>query len=178
MRYCVLFGACILLPVFFSPCHAIDALSVVAGGGDSTDMLRLELQSNWGERWFAGDRGYLSGFWDIDLADWRQEHWHNLSNKNHNIVEIGVTPVFRYQGYGNEGYYIDAGIGMHQLSDAYDNGGRQLSTRFEFGTVVGAGYRFASGWECGANIEHYSNGGISSPNSGVNFLALRISKGF
>ena len=62
---------------------------------------------------------------------------------------------------------------MHQLSKFYNNDGHRLSTLFEFGDHIGIGYVFKNHWEIGAKIEHFSNGGYSEPNSGVNFFDVR-----
>lgn len=172
------FGIGLLLSLLSCTSHAIDAVTVVVGDSDSTNLLRVESEWTWASRWFASDGGYLSGYWDLDLAGWRETKWRDVPDHHRDLGEIGITPMFRYRGNGNTGYYVDGGIGLHQFSALYNNGGRELSTHFEFGSVIGVGYRFASGWECGADIEHYSNGGISSPNSGVNFFALRGSKTF
>ena len=72
------------------------------------------------------------------------------------------------------GWYAEAGIGAHVLSALYDNGGKQLATRFQFGDHVGAGYVFANGAELGLSVQHFSNGGIKKPNDGVNFAILRL----
>jgi hypothetical protein len=90
-----------------------------------------------------------------------------------NLVDIGLTPVFRYRRDDRRGLYGEVGIGIHHLSGHYDNGGEQLSTRFQFGDHLGAGYVFDNGLDLGLKVQHFSNGGVKEPNSGVNFLVLK-----
>jgi len=71
------------------------------------------------------------------------------------------------------GFYMEGGIGFHRLSDLYNNDGRRLSTLFQFGDHIGAGYIFDNKWEIGAKIQHFSNGGYRKPNSGVNFIEVK-----
>ena len=35
------------------------------------------------------------------------------------------------------------------------------------------GYVLANGWDIGAKIQHFSNGGYKKPNSGVNFFVVK-----
>ena len=70
------------------------------------------------------------------------------------------------------------GIGTHLLSELYDNGGRQLSTAFQFGDHIGVGYVTADGMDIGLLIQHFSNGSIKQPNDGVNFAVVRMAYPF
>ncbi|MFZ6774372.1 acyloxyacyl hydrolase, partial [Undibacterium sp. SXout7W] len=41
--------------------------------------------------------------------------------------------MFRLQNDNKRGFYSEAGIGLHMLSEIYNNNGRQFSTNFQFG---------------------------------------------
>ncbi len=69
----------------------------------------------------------------------------------------------------------DAGIGAHLLSELYNNNDDRLSTAFEFGSKLGIGYIFSPRASVGLSIQHYSNGGIKHPNSGVDFVSMKVS---
>lgn len=167
----VLFGAHIC-------CHAVDSASVELATGNFTQMVRAGGQWDWQQKWFDSGNYFLGGYWNLTAADWHSTRYFNRPGNIQNIFDLGVTPVFRLQRQERIGPYFEASIGAHLLSDRYDNNGRNLSTRFEFGDSLGVGYQFAEGWDVGFNVQHFSNGGVEQPNSGVNYLAIRVGKRF
>jgi len=90
-----------------------------------------------------------------------------------NIGDIGITPVLRWQSDDKHGLYAEAGIGAHLLSEVYNNNGRAFSTSFQFGDHIGVGYVFNNKLDIALKVQHFSNGGIKHPNSGVNFAVLK-----
>lgn len=158
--------------------YAIDSGSLEFGTGNFTQMVRIGMQWDWQQKWFENEDSFLGGYWDLTAAGWRGTRYCNIKGNIQTIVDIGITPVFRFQQRGGIGPYVEAAIGAHLLSGRYDNNGRDLSTRFEFGDSLGIGYQFPGGWEGGLKIQHLSNGGIKKPNSGVNFVFVRIGKRF
>jgi hypothetical protein len=155
-----------------------DSVSLEAGSGPKVRMIRAGLQSDWGARWFRSNGAHLSGYWDLSLAQWRGSAHQNQPGRHQNITNLGFTPVFRYQRDDKLGWYAEAGIGVNLLSELYDNDGNRLSTAFQFGDHIGAGYVFDNKWEVGAKLQHFSNGGIKRPNSGANFVILKASRRF
>jgi len=153
--------------------YAADSASVEFGTGNKTQMARLGLQWNWENQWWKSNGTHIGGYWDLSLAQWRGTRFQNSDNTQ-NITSIGITPVFRFQSDTLKGFYGEAGIGAHYLSDLYNNNGRQLSTRFEFGDHLGIGYVFQNKADLGLKIQHFSNGGIKHPNNGVNFAVIRL----
>jgi lipid A 3-O-deacylase len=156
----------------------VSSASAEFGTGDKTRMLRLGIQSDWNARWFQSNGTHLSGYWDLTLAKWRGTAFRDVQGATQSITDIGFTPVFRFQRDDKRAWYGEAGIGVHRLSDLVDNSGNQLSTRFQFGDHIGAGYVFANQWEVGVKIQHFSNGGYKKPNSGVNFIEVKASRHF
>lgn len=65
---------------------------------------------------------------------------------------------------------------MHLFSNTTITGDKRMGTNFEFGDHVGLGIRFGerSQYDLAYRYQHYSNGGISNNNSGVNFSEFRL----
>ena len=165
---------CIL--VALSPASAAaDSFSVEFGAGDKTKMVRLGAQWKWDSVWWRSNGTHIGGYWDLTVAHWRGNRFRNIPGNTQNITAIGMTPVFRFQNDSLKGFYAEAGIGAHLLSELYDNNDKQLSTRFQFGDHIGVGYVFANNADLSLKIQHFSNGSIKKPNDGVNFAAVRVS---
>lgn len=165
-------GACLS-----SSALAIDSASLEFATGNKTKMLRLGLQSNWDNKWFASNGTHLGGYWDGTLAQWQGNNFQGKGGTQ-NLTDIGITPVFRFQNDSKKGLYGEAAIGLHVLSEIYDNNSRHFSTNFQFGDHIGIGYVTQTGWDISLKIQHYSNGGIKHPNPGVNFAVLKAGYAF
>ncbi|RJG07195.1 acyloxyacyl hydrolase [Noviherbaspirillum cavernae] len=161
-----------------TPGLAIDSTSLEFGAGDHTKMVRAGLQWKWQRQWWKSNGTHLGGYWDASLAQWRGNRFQDVKGNTQNITSLGITPVFRFQRDSMKGFYAEAGIGIHYLSERYDNGNRQLSTRFQFGDLLGIGYVFQNNLDVGIRLQHFSNGGYRQPNDGVNFAFVRVSYGF
>lgn len=151
----------------------IDSVSLEYGRGSKISMVRVGVQSDWSKRWFQSNGSHLSGYWDASAGAWRGTRYKNVPGARQDLWDIGFTPVFRYQNDDKKGMYYEGGIGVHRLSELYDNNDDNLSTRFQFGDHIGIGYVFGNKWELGAKIQHFSNGGYKKPNSGVDFIEIK-----
>lgn len=158
--------------------QTFDSASVEFATGNKTKMLRLGLQSNWDNKWFASNGTHLGGYWDTTLAEWQENRFQSINGNKQNLTDIGFTPVFRFQNDSKKGLYGEAAVGLHMLSEIYDNNGRHFSTNFQFGDHIGVGYVSQDGWDLSLKIQHYSNGGIKHPNPGVNFAVLKVGHTF
>lgn len=156
----------------------VDSASLEAGGGSKVQMLRVAVQKDWDNRWFASNGYHLGGYWDANLAYWRGTRYKNVEGQHQNMAVIGITPVFRYQRDDKLGWYAEGGIGAALFSELYNNDDNRLSTAFQFADHLGAGYVFDNKWDIGAKIQHYSNGGIKHPNSGVNWFVVKATYRF
>lgn len=165
-----------------APCAAqarrVHGASVEAGTGEKAEMGRAGVQREMRRTWLRSPTRHLGAYWDLTLARWRGEAYRNVDGARQYFWDLGLTPVFRYQRNDGLGWYAEAGVGIHYLSDLYDNNGSQLSTRFQFGDHLGAGYVLANGWDLGLKFQHFSNGSIKAPNAGVNFIVLRAAYRF
>lgn len=156
----------------------VDSLALEAGTGAKVQMLRISAQQHWDAAWLESHGTHLSGYWDLNLAQWRGNAYRNVPGQHQNITVINLTPVFRYEASNKLGWYAEGGIGVSLLSQLYNNDDNRLSTHFQFGDHLGAGYVFANKWELGAKIQHYSNGGYKKPNSGVNWFVVKLARPF
>jgi lipid A 3-O-deacylase len=160
-----------------APAHAIDGVSVEIGGGDGVDMGRIGVQWNWNKRWLQAAAWHLGGYWDVAAGYW---HRGNVRPGEHDeIVDLGITPVFRIQPNGLAGPYLEAAIGLHLLSHT-SIGDRRMSTAFQFGDHIGVGYRFGAkgSYDLGYRYQHLSNASIKRPNPGINFHQIRMQYAF
>jgi hypothetical protein len=155
----------------------LDSASLELGAGSQVQMLRFGVQKDWNVNWLASNGRHLGGYWDGNIAYWRGTDFKS-TNRNQNLAVIGITPVFRYQNDNKLGWYGEAGIGASLFSELYDNSGNRLSTAYEFADHIGVGYVLDNKWDISARIQHYSNGGIKHPNSGVNWAVLRVARPF
>jgi hypothetical protein len=154
-----------------------DSASLEVGGGDKVQMIRAAAQHDWNQRWLPSNGRHLSGYWDFNVAYWRGTDYRSM-DRNQNLAVIGVTPVFRYEADNKLGWYAEGGIGASVFSELYNNADNHLSTAFEFADHVGVGYVLDNKWDLSARIQHYSNGGIKHPNSGVNWFVLKAAYRF
>jgi hypothetical protein len=156
----------------------LDSASLEGGVGDQVFMVRAAVQKDWNVHWLQGNGHHLGGYWDANLAFWHGKNYKNIDGANQNLWVVGITPVFRYQSDSKLGLYGEAGIGASVFSELYDNASNRLSTAYEFADHIGVGYVLDNKWDISARIQHYSNGGIKHPNSGVNWVVLRVAKPF
>lgn len=156
---------------------AFDVNSAYAEYGTSSKvkMARLgatqDFKPEWS--WFNSNGTHVTGYWDASIGFWRAERWDNVPDARKNIVDIGFTPVFRFEKTNKKGFYVEGGIGAHLMSRTYNNNDDRLSTAFQFGDHIGVGYVFDNKWDIALKAQHFSNGGIKKPNSGVDFLVLK-----
>lgn len=166
--------AAVILIALQPESRAIDSASIEFAQGNKTEMVRIGAQWLWQKKWWESQGMHLGGYWNATLARWRGTRFQNTPNSIQHITAIGFTPVLRYQRDTLKGPYVEAGIGVHYLSDLYDNNSRQLSTKFEFGDHLGIGYVFQNNLDFSLMFQHFSNGGIKHPNDGINFVIFRM----
>lgn len=156
----------------------IDTVYTEFGSGSKIRMVRAGATSDWNTRWFQSNGTHLTAYWDASVGAWRGTRARNVPGAHQNLVDVGLTPVFRFQRDDGLGFYAEAGIGVHLLSEKYDNNDDRLSTNFQFGDHVGVGYVFNKNWEVALKMQHFSNGGIKKPNSGVDYGVVKLSYRF
>jgi lipid A 3-O-deacylase len=167
-----------MLAAVHTPSFAIDSTSLEFATGNQSKIIRVGAQWDWANKWFQSNGSHLGGYWDLTGAQIRENRYRNVVGNHQEIYDIGITPVFRYQGDSKLGFYGEAGIGAHVFSELYDNNSRRFSTAFEFGDHLGIGYVFSNRLEVGLKVQHFSNGGIKHPNSGANFAVIKAAYHF
>jgi len=161
-------GAAAGASVFFflaGTAHAVDGIALEVGhGDDSTSLIRFAITDSWRKREPAPREWRLAGYWEFSAGLW--------DNKDESTAEIGITPVFRIE---RNRLYLEGAIGVH-LVTTHISAQRVFSTAFQFGTHVGAGYRFgpALRYDLGLRVQHISNGGLREPNPGIDFVTVRL----
>ena len=157
-------AAAISLGFAFSS-HAADVTVAVGQTGDSTAVLRLATQFDFGTTWWQSDVGHLTGYWDAGYTYWNGDN----TASNHSL---SFSPVLVYEFSGqNVKPYIEFGIGVAAFaSTEVEN--NDLGSAFQFEDRFGVGLRFAGGHEVGVRATHYSNAGLTTPNDGVESYAL------
>jgi lipid A 3-O-deacylase len=155
-----------------------EKMSIEVGGGPKVQKVRVGVQWDWEKRWFQSNGRHLGAFNDLNIAQWRGNAYRNVPGVHQNLTVIGFTPTFRYQRDDKKGWFGEIGIGYHLFSELYNNDDNRLSTAFQFGDHFGGGYAFDNGWEATFKVQHYSNASIKRPNSGANFLVLKVARPF
>jgi hypothetical protein len=160
-KIAVLAASCFLMGTS-SAVFAIDGLAVELGRGDDhTSVLRVALADYWRKREPLAHIWRLAGYWEFSFALW--------DNPDESTANLGVTPVFRFE---RNRFYIEAAIGFH-LVQTHISAQRSFSTAFQFADHVGAGMHFGR-YDLCLRVQHISNGGVSSPNPGINFVLMRL----
>lgn len=147
-----------------APASAWDVTLAAGVTGESTEVVRLGVQQDFGRSWWQSSTGQLSGFWDGGYTYWFGDE----SASNHTL---SFAPVFVYEFAGESVRpYVEAGIGV-AFFESTDFEGNDLGTSFQFEDRLGFGLRFA-GQEIGLRAIHYSNAGIRQPNDGAETYTL------
>jgi lipid A 3-O-deacylase len=170
-------AAAAVLMAFQAPSYAVDSASLELGTGNQTTVVRAAVQWDWQSKWWQSNGTHISGYWDLSAAEWRGKRYNN-TDSTQNLIDIGFTPVFRFQRDDKKGPYVEGGVGLHLANKLYNNNSKQFSTAFQFGDHIGTGYVFANGLDLGLRLQHLSNGGIKEPNGGVNYALLRVAYPF
>lgn len=133
--------------------------------GESSMTYRLGLQWGWDKSWWQSDVGRLTGYWSAAYTFWDGDQ--SASNNS-----LSFSPVFVYEFAGQSVKpYVELGLGMALFSST-EVENNNLGSAFQFEDRIGFGLRFAGGHEVGIRATHYSNGGITDPNDGIESYAL------
>jgi hypothetical protein len=166
-------------PAFASD-QFVDGVYAEYSSASKIKMVHIGVTKDWPSNWswFNSNGTHLTGYWDAGIGFWQGDRYNNVQGDKQNIVDLGFTPVFRFEKTSKRGFYAEGGIGAHLLSKTYNNNDDHLSTAFQFGDHAGVGYVFDNKWEVGAKYQHYSNGGIKKPNSGVDVFVIKAAYKF
>lgn len=142
-------------------------------GGDSTATAVLGFTWNFGTV-HALWGGAVTTYSDLFVSEWRARRV--LDGNRINYTQIGAIASARYRfNEGRSPWFADVGLGVTTMDRKYQTPEHMFSTRFQFTPVVSAGRNFGAhgAHELSLRLQHFSNGGISEPNPGENFVRLR-----
>ena len=157
------------LVAFALPAWGIDGVSGEAGWQKDVTMARAGVQWNWERRWFTEGSWLVGGYWDLAAGIWNDQGGNEL-------LDVGITPVFRFERKDGGSPYFEAAIGFHLVSDSHITENKIFGSAFQFGDHIGAGVRFGEGkrYDLSLRLQHLSNGGIRKPNPGIDFVQVRF----
>lgn len=164
-------GSLLAIPLLASSAIHAAPLLIAGGVDDDAKAIIIGVQYPWHPAWLASPR--LGIAVQVSLGYWRAD---DDDTGNRDLVDLAVLPTLRFYPGGRDspGFFAEAGIGAHLLSST-QLGDRRFSTAFQFGDVVGIGWRFgeAGRYEVGLRYQHVSNASIKRPNPGFDFVELR-----
>lgn len=142
------------------------SLSAHYGQGDEYRRVMLGIESAplWSYS-FGSGRSRVDLTAELGLAYWKAKR----SGPNDDVWQLNAVPMFRW--WPAERFFIEGGIGATVFSRTRF-AGDQLSTLFQFGDHLGAGYQLTPSARLGARISHFSNASIKSPNPGLDIFQL------
>ena len=156
----------------------MDAYSIEVGEGNLTTIYQLAAQQSWKNDWAWLAENHLVTYWEVGVADMEGRKFNDIAGQKHSLIDFGFTPVLRWQGNSELGTYAEVGIGVHYLTERYNNNGRIMGGEFQFGDYVGTGYVFPNHLDLSVKFKHYSDAGIERPNPAVNFVMIKLSYPF
>ena len=151
-------------------------------GSEDSDTLRLSFSKPWKRRWFEGGRAYLTGYWEVSVARFRNAVSHvPADDGTANLWNLAAAPVFRLQFELGDARsiqpFLDLGVGVSFMSDQNFRTGkarsRPLGSRFQFEDRGAIGIR-GQRWELAYQRMHYSNLDLASANHGIDAHLLQL----
>lgn len=167
-----------LLAGVHSGATAFDSATLELLTGNQSEVIRLGLLSPATVKFAPLPQSNIKLGWQYSLAYWRENRPENDPSRTESLFDFGFTPILRWNAQNGAGWYGEAGVGAHVLSELYNNNGREFSTKLQFASHIGLAYEFQDRWTLMLKLEHISNGGIKRPNPGANFIGVQVGKGF
>ncbi|WP_144639741.1 acyloxyacyl hydrolase [Bordetella genomosp. 13] len=136
------------------------------GVGDHYQRITLQYEtpSVWTYN-FGGNWGRLDLTPEFGASYW----WAQGNREPGHVWQASAIPMFRW--WTGERFYLEAGIGATVFSHT-TFADKTISTAFQFGDHVGAGFLLNDSSRIGLRYSHFSNASIKRPNPGLNVLQL------
>jgi len=165
-----------MLSVSASGSFAFDRISIGLGGAEqSSNVIRLGLQKDFGRSWYQTGTSELTGYWEASIS-----HLDTSDKRGDDITAYSLSPVFTYR-FKKITFdpYIEAGVGISHISKD-KIGSLDLSGHVQFENRLGYGARFGTHRQHDVALRyiHFSNAGIKKPNDGINMLLVVYSYKF
>lgn len=166
----MIFGARIFTVSFcMLPLHAqATQISVGAGHGNAVQVLSVGAGT---PAWMSGEADHWSwavaGEWQ--LARWSSDH---PGAGVETLADGSLTAVMTLRHAAWQVAYLEAGFGVHLLTQDRIGEDRDLGWCFQFGEFIGAGVNAGSRgqYAIGVRLRHVSNGSLNSQNDGLTLV--------
>lgn len=113
---------------------------------------------------------FRNGWGRVDLSvELGASYWEAKRSRSESMGQLSAIPMLRW--WPTERLYLEVGSGPTVLSRS-EFAGRDLSTRFQFGSHLGTGLLIKKAHRIGIRYSHYSNASIKKPNPGLDLLEL------
>jgi lipid A 3-O-deacylase len=150
-----------------------DRMSTEIGGGEHFSVGKVAAQWDWNDDLLTVFGWSVSSYWQLEFSKWQSQQDSSQYGAN---LTAGVIPMFRFTG--DKAYYqpyVDVGVGVSVFTDSRI-GESEFGSNFQFTDVFGIGINFGkrNQWGLGYKFQHYSNGSVRAPNSGINFNLLNL----
>jgi lipid A 3-O-deacylase len=150
-----------------------------AGTGDA-DTNAYTIGATWNWRWQRQlSIGRLTGYTEVAVGRW--QYGAGSGNGEQLFTQVGATPVLRlFPAAGDGRWFTEIGIGANSIAPLYLTDRKHFSTEFNFGDHAAVGRILDNEQRASIALryQHFSNGGIGSPNPGENFTQVRYSYQF
>jgi len=151
---------------------------IVAGNGDNVDIYGVH--GTWAPRLESGLLSSLGleARLAAQLVRW---HGRDHATAHPSLIDTSLVALLRWPLPTTAGIrpFIEAGAGVHLLSNVRINDDRQFSTAFQFGSQGGAGVAFGAQqqWELAGFFHHVSNASLVQPNDGLTYFGVVLRYG-
>ncbi|VCU72131.1 Lipid A deacylase PagL precursor [Pigmentiphaga humi] len=168
-----------LLPLAVLPAHAEPTGGFANGGwsaqyGKLDGHNRLTLNYETAPLWHTGLGGTrLELVGELGASYWWASN--ALPGYAKNMWQLNAIPMFRW--WPTERLYVEAGIGATLVSEKRFHD-KDISSTFQFGDHIGAGFKISNNTRLGVRVSHFSNGGLKGKNQGLNQLQLNFAMSF
>lgn len=140
-----------------------------SAGDSNIDRYGAIATLDWNVKWLKSGNWFLGGYWEAGVDFWDSDPGRT---GNDSLVDVHVTPVFRYQRETDTGFapFLEFGVGPHGHTES-EIEDKDFDIGFAFGSHVGGGIRFGDQgrYEILYRFQHLSNASLGDKNPGVNF---------
>lgn len=136
-------------------------------------VTRLGLQWDWNDNLLELNGWQLDSYWQLEFSKWQSVNDSTQVGVN---VTAGIIPMFRFQS--KPAYvrpYVAVGVGLNVFTDSRLES-YEFGSNFQFSDVMVLGMNIGTKnqWGIAYKFQHYSNGSVRPPNSGINFNFLTL----
>lgn len=142
--------------------------------GRRTDASVAGLQWH-AERWRFEQLGErVEVYLELEAAGWLSVHVPE-KREGASAGQYSLVPVLRWRPRSPPGWFVEVGVGPSGITPRIVDCDCTFSTRFQSRDHIGVGWTFGIDVRHAVplRLEHFSNGGVASPNPGVNFAGIR-----